>query len=405
MSCMRCLTNLAAALAKRAVEEEKLLVFTKVCVTQNIERTSRAELIGKNESWYGVNAGSVVACQSHVVLNSASCVCNAKLGIKLTNNSKPWKTLSIWGKVQGDAADGLLYAESDDNGSYNNALVVELPISLADAVEDFGTIGGGTGGEVTPEDLLALGASISYDSEAHEIYLKNSENTVLATVDASDFIVDGMVDNVEIDSSTNALVITYNTDAGKQAISIPLTDIFDPSNYLTKSEIQSDYATKASLATVAMSGDYTDLLNKPTIPTVNNATLTIKKNSSDTGTAFTANASVDVSCDLGLAAVATSGSYADLSNTPSIPAAANNATLTIQKNSVSAGTFTANASQDVTVNISVPTAVSDLSDASNYYTKTEIDSNFLSGASYDSSTHVLTLTSPDNTKTITLTLT
>lgn len=64
-----------------------------------------------------------------------------------------------------------------------------------------------------------------------------------------------------------------------------------------------------------------EILNKPTIPTVNNAKLTIKKSSSDTGTEFTANASTDVTCNLGLAAVASSGSYTDLSNTPSIPAA------------------------------------------------------------------------------------
>lgn len=351
MSCMKCLTNYAAQILQRAVEEEKEIVFTKVCVTQNIEKTSRSELIGKLPSWYGASAGEVVACVSHVDLSGVSCVCNSKLGIKITDNSKPWKTISVWGKVEGDSVDSLLYAESDDNGSYNNGLVIEIPISLASGVEDFGSIGGGGGDEyATLADLLTLGASVAYDSETHYIQLKNSEGEVLSYFDASAFIVDGMVENVEIDTDTNALVISFNTDAGKQDISIPLTSIFDPSNYLTKSEIQSDYATKASLATVATSGDYDDLLNKPSIPTVNDAT------------------------------------------------------LTIQKNSTTISAFTANASSDVTVNISVPTAVSDLADASSYYTKTEIDANFLNGASYDSSTHVLTLTSPDGTKVITLTL-
>ena len=45
-----------------------------------------------------------------------------------------------------------------------------------------------------------------------------------------------------------------------------------------------------SLAAVATSGSYNDLSNKPTIPTVNNATLTIQRNGTDVGT-FTANAS------------------------------------------------------------------------------------------------------------------
>lgn len=52
----------------------------------------------------------------------------------------------------------------------------------------------------------------------------------------------------------------------------------------------SQYTPTTSLATVATSGDYRDLLNTPTIPTVNNATLTIQKNSTNIGT-FTANAS------------------------------------------------------------------------------------------------------------------
>lgn len=247
MSCMKCLTNYAAQILARAVEEEKEIVFTKVCVTQNIEKTSRSELIGKLPSWYGASAGEVVACVSHVGLSGVSCVCNSKLGIKITNNSKPWKTISVWGKVEGDSVDSLLYAESDDNGSYNNGLVIELPISLASGIEDYGTIGTGGGEEyATLADLLTLGASVAYDSETHYIQLKNSEGDVLSYFDASAFIVDGMVENVEIDSSTNALVISFNTDAGKQDISIPLTDIFDPSNYYTKTEIDANFLNGAS---------------------------------------------------------------------------------------------------------------------------------------------------------------
>lgn len=69
--------------------------------------------------------------------------------------------------------------------------------------------------------------------------------------------------------------------------------------------------------------------------------------------------------------VATSGSYNDLTNKPTIPTV-NNATLTIQKNGTTVKTFTANASSNVTANITVPTAVSDLSDAGDYVTQTDI---------------------------------
>ena len=72
-----------------------------------------------------------------------------------------------------------------------------------------------------------------------------------------------------------------------------------------------------------------------------------------------------------LATVATSGSYNDLSNKPTIPAAANNAALTIQKNGSTVATFTANASTAVTANISVPTKTSDLTNEGDGYKDSE----------------------------------
>lgn len=72
-----------------------------------------------------------------------------------------------------------------------------------------------------------------------------------------------------------------------------------------------------------------------------------------------------------LGAVATSNSYNDLDDKPTIPTV-NNATLTIQKNGTTVQTFTANASSDVTANIAVPTATSDLTN----------DSDFVEDANY-----------------------
>lgn len=116
--------------------------------------------------------------------------------------------------------------------------------------------------------------------------------------------------------------------------------------------------------------------NKPTIPTVNNATLTIQKNGTAVGT-FTANASSNTTANItvptntsdltnngsdgtstyveadDLATVATSGNYADLSGKPTIPTV-NNATLTIQQNGSSVATFTANSSTNTTANITSP---------------------------------------------------
>jgi hypothetical protein len=78
-------------------------------------------------------------------------------------------------------------------------------------------------------------ASAEYVSSSTTIDLKNISGDVISQVDASDFIIDGMVDDVKVENGY--LVITFNTDAGKQDIQIPLTSIFDPSNYYDKTAV------------------------------------------------------------------------------------------------------------------------------------------------------------------------
>jgi hypothetical protein len=62
--------------------------------------------------------------------------------------------------------------------------------------------------------------------------------------------------------------------------------------------------------------------------------------------------------------------WSNILSKPTIPAAANNGTLTIQKNGTNVQTFTANQSTNVTANITVPTKVSELTNDSGYTTNT-----------------------------------
>ena len=71
-----------------------------------------------------------------------------------------------------------------------------------------------------------------------------------------------------------------------------------------------------------------------------------------------------------LKTVAFTGDYNDLSNKPTIPTV-NNGTLTIQKNGTTVRTFTANQSTNVTANIEVPLATSDLINDSGFVYNTD----------------------------------
>lgn len=94
-------------------------------------------------------------------------------------------------------------------------------------------------------------------------------------------------------------------DITNDTISIDDTVVAELSDLPTKtSDLQNDgsdgtstYVEADDLATVATSGLYSDLIGTPTIPTVNDATLTITQNGASAGT-FTANSSSDTTIAL-----------------------------------------------------------------------------------------------------------
>ena len=91
------------------------------------------------------------------------------------------------------------------------------------------------------QSLDAYVNAAGYDSDAKEIQLKH-DSTVVARIDATEFIKDGMVDSVEITGGN--LVISFNTDAGVEDIEIPLTNIFNPANYYDKTAADGRFVQK-----------------------------------------------------------------------------------------------------------------------------------------------------------------
>lgn len=185
---------------------------------------------------------------------------------------------------------------------------------------------------------------VTYNSSTKNIEFICVDNTK-KYLDATDFVKDGMVSNVAIEDDN--LVITFNTDSGKEAIIIPLIDIFNPANYYTKTYIDSKLvpATTTALGLVKLYN--TNGTNKSGLLIQEDGSLLINTSSKDglyrdalgqlkanikgaatdeeinegtsTEKAITPSNLSKVKESFGLSIVATSGSYNDLDNKPTIP--------------------------------------------------------------------------------------
>jgi len=129
----------------------------------------------------------------------------------------------------------------------------------------------------------------------------------------------------------------------------------DPSKWVPFASLDPYYSESQinemfnNLNPVAFTGSYNDLSDKPTIPTVNDGKLTISRNGTALGS-FTANQSSLLGIDI---SVPTKTS--DLVNDSLL---INDGTLTIKQNGVSKGTFSANQLGNATIDLDDTTTVS-----------------------------------------------
>ena len=184
--------------------------------------------------------------------------------------------------------------------------------------------------------------------------------------------------NITIQKNGNNVDTFSVNDVTDKTINIivpeSVSDLSDGSNYVEASD----------LSNVSFSGAYDDLINKPTIGdgliTIQKNGLTVDSFSVNSTTAKTINIIVPTKVTelsdganypvkSSLAAVATTDSFNDLIDKPTI----GNATITLKKNGTTIDSFTTNATSNKSIDIVIPTRMSDLSDGGSYYTSTQVD--------------------------------
>lgn len=189
------------------------------------------------------------------------------------------------------ATDALAQAIAEQHyqtsGDVQNAISGKLDTSI------FETYSGNN------ETVLASKfAGASWNSTDKKIYFYDNVSatgTALAYIDGTDFVKDGFLSSVTIDNRTISgesvpcLVFIWNTDSGIQETDIPISGIFDPTNYVDVSTFtaytastdatlsgkvdNSTYTAYTAATDTALSGKQETLVSGTNIKTINNESI------------------------------------------------------------------------------------------------------------------------------------
>lgn len=93
------------------------------------------------------------------------------------------------------------------------------------------------------------------------IKLLGKDGVVISEIDASAFIKDGMIQSVAFDTETKHVTITFNTDAGREAIDVDLSTLVDTYKAGTGLSLAQDGTFSVNTTTIATVEKATELAN------------------------------------------------------------------------------------------------------------------------------------------------
>ena len=294
------ITNRGVGIVRSAANRHEKCEIVGAVSSTHFENTAN-ELATKSGEWWDGASGTIT------MVRAGNGSLKVSVSFPATSYAQPLKSVGILVKAQGDERAHILYAVSDGNTAIalNRPYTCdyEIPINVSsDTIEDVGSepvpgldnyytktetdtaignaitalnlgaasqkgvdtsIGDASSSNLPTSDAVKayvdahsggggdtsnLGASLYYDSDTKRLELKNTSDAVISSIDATAFIKDGMLDSVTV--SGGNLNFVFNTDAGKETISIPLSEFFDASAYYTKAEVDAelgDYYTKTEV--------------------------------------------------------------------------------------------------------------------------------------------------------------
>lgn len=207
-----------------------------------------------------------------------------------------------------DAIDAAISSAYKPSGSKT---VAELVSSLLVAANMGNVYNMSDSGETTSDFVEGAGKTINTGDNVGIVNIGTDANPVYkfdllsGFIDMSDYYDKDEVDDLLDAKANNTPTFTEASErtnlagSGETMTTIlgKIKKFFSDLKTVAFSGSYNDLTNKPTLATVATSGSYNDLSNKPTIPTVNNGTLTIQKNGTNVQT-FSANQSGNATANI-----------------------------------------------------------------------------------------------------------
>ena len=177
--------------------------------------------VSETDGKIAVERGEITSTDKTVVINDG-----ADGGIDLSVNVDGTTILkdNSTGKISVSSAALTQYTGKDAvavSAEVDGEKVISLNIDTSDKILS------------QSADGLLTTLSMTYNSDNKTIKLTGKDNTEISTIDATDFVVDGMLDSVEFSTESgkeNILVFTWNTDSGKTKTEIDLSKYIDTYN-------------------------------------------------------------------------------------------------------------------------------------------------------------------------------
>ena len=123
-------------------------------------------------------------------------------------------------KALGERIDGIDFVDADELATALEpyAKTAELPVTGVAADDKVLSL---------TDKLISATVSLDYDEDNKAIKLYGKDSVELGSVDATPFIKDGMLSDVEYNAENNTLTFTWNTDSGDKTDTVVLSDIIE----------------------------------------------------------------------------------------------------------------------------------------------------------------------------------